>query len=64
MPANVPRLVTAYYTERPDSSGTEDIRKIRAESYRSANYLRRILQEARATVNYALAGTPDRSDRS
>ena len=64
MLVNVPRLVTAYYTEQPDPSGTEDIYKIYAESSRGADHLRRIPEEAQAMVNDALAGTPDRSDKS
>jgi len=42
MLVNVPRLVTAYYAEQPDPSGTEDIYKIYAESFRGADHLRRI----------------------
>ena len=82
---NVPKLITAYYTETPDSSipeqrisfdrhdylntcisdpggwfaahpsGTEDIYKIYAESFREEDHLRRILEEAQTIVNDALA---------
>ena len=45
-------------------SGTEDIYKIYAEIFRGAYHLRRILEEAQAMGNDALAATPDRSDRS
>jgi hypothetical protein len=64
MMVNVPRLVTAYYPERPDPLETEEIHKIYAESFQGADHLHRILEEAQTTVNHALAGTPDRSDRS
>ena len=91
MLVNVPRLVTAYYTEQPDPSvreqrvafgasghrgssfdkainecpsGTEDIYKVYAESFRGADHLRSILEEAQAMVTDALAATPDRSDKS
>jgi len=37
-------------------SGTEDIYKIYAESFRGADHLRRILEEAQAIVNEALKG--------
>jgi phosphoglucomutase len=40
-------------------SGTEDIYKIYAESFRGADHLHRILEEAQAIVNDALAtGAP------
>jgi hypothetical protein len=58
MLVNVPRLVTAYYTEQPDPPETEGIYKIYAESFRGADHLRRILEETQAMVNDALAGTP------
>jgi phosphoglucomutase len=61
---NVPRFVTAYYTELPDSSGTEDSYKIYAANFRGADNLRHIREEAQAMVNHALAGTPDGSDKS
>ena len=91
MLVNVPRLVTAYYTEQPGPSvpeqrvafgasghrgfsfdkvfsecpsGTEDIYKIYAESFRGADHLRSILEEAHAMAADALAATPDRSDKS
>ena len=53
---------SGWFAARP--SGTEDIYKIYAESFRGADHLRRILEEAQAMVNHALAATPDRSDRS
>jgi len=43
-----------WFAARP--SGTEDIYKIYAESFRSAPHLRRILEEAQAIVGAALAG--------
>ncbi len=42
-----------WFAARP--SGTEDIYKIYAESFRGADHLRRILEEAQAIVNDALA---------
>lgn len=44
---------SGWYAVRP--SGTEDIYKIYAESFQSAEHLQQILQEAQATVNAALA---------
>ena len=91
MLVNVPRLVTAYYTEQPEASvpeqrvafgtsghrgfsfdkainecpsGTEDIYEIYAESFRGADHLPSILEEAQAMVADALAATLDRSDKS
>ena len=43
---------------------TEDIYEIYVESFRGANHLRRIREEARASVGDTLAATPDRSDKS
>jgi phosphoglucomutase len=43
-----------WFAARP--SGTEDIYKIYAESFRGADHLRHILKEAQAIVNDALAG--------
>jgi phosphoglucomutase len=37
---------------------TEDIYKIYAESFRGADHLRRILEEAQTIVNNALAAAP------
>jgi phosphoglucomutase len=48
-----------WFAARP--SGTEDIYKIYAESFRGADHLRRILEEAQAIVNDALAAAPGRS---
>jgi len=48
---------SGWFAARP--SGTEDIYKIYAESFRGADHLRRILEEAQAIVNDALAaGAP------
>ena len=44
---------SGWFAARP--SGTEDIYKIYAESFRGADHLRRILAEAQATVDAALA---------
>ncbi len=44
---------SAWFAARP--SGTEDIYKIYAESFRGADHLRRILDEAQTIVNDALA---------
>ena len=48
---------SGWFAARP--SGTENIYKIYAESFRGADHLRRILEEAQAIVSEALAtGTP------
>jgi phosphoglucomutase len=48
---------SGWFAARP--SGTEDIYKIYAESFRGAEHLHRILEEAQAIVNEALTtGTP------
>jgi phosphoglucomutase len=48
---------SAWFAARP--SGTEDIYKIYAESFRGPPHLARVLEEAQAVVNAALAaGTP------
>jgi phosphoglucomutase len=44
---------SGWFAARP--SGTEDIYKIYAESFRGAEHLRRLLEEAQATVNKVLA---------
>ena len=44
---------SGWFAARP--SGTEDIYKIYAESFRGADHLRRILEEAQAMVDAALA---------
>jgi phosphoglucomutase len=44
---------SGWFAARP--SGTEDIYKIYAESFRGADHLRRVLEEAQAIVNDALA---------
>jgi phosphoglucomutase len=45
-----------WFAARP--SGTEDIYKIYAESFRGADHLRRILDEAQTIVSDALAAAP------
>jgi phosphoglucomutase len=45
---------SGWFAARP--SGTEDIYKIYAESFRGADHLRRILEEAQTIVSEALAG--------
>jgi phosphoglucomutase len=49
-----------WFAARP--SGTEDIYKIYAESFRGADHLRRILEEAQTIVNGALTAEPQRTD--
>jgi phosphoglucomutase len=49
-----------WFAARP--SGTEDIYKIYAESFRGADHLRRILAEAQAMVDSALAASPQQPD--
>ncbi len=44
---------SGWFAARP--SGTEEIYKIYAESFRGADHLRRILEEAQTIVNDALA---------
>ena len=46
-----------WFAARP--SGTEDIYKIYAESFRGDGHLRRILEEAQTIVNDALAAAPE-----
>ena len=46
---------SGWFAARP--SGTEDIYKIYAESFRGADHLRRILEEAQTIVGNALAGS-------
>jgi phosphoglucomutase len=50
---------SGWFAARP--SGTENIYKIYAESFRGADHLRRILEEAQTIVNDALATAPQRS---
>jgi phosphoglucomutase len=50
---------SGWFAARP--SGTESIYKIYAESFRGAEHLHRILEEARACVGDALAATPGRA---
>ena len=47
---------SGWFAARP--SGTEDIYKIYAESFRDEEHLRRILGEAQAIVDAALAAGP------
>jgi phosphoglucomutase len=47
---------SGWFAARP--SGTEEIYKIYAESFRGAEHLRRILEEAQTIVNDALAAAP------
>jgi phosphoglucomutase len=49
-----------WFAARP--SGTEDIYKIYAESFRGESHLRRILQEAQTIVSDALAASPHRPE--
>jgi phosphoglucomutase len=53
---------SGWFAARP--SGTESIYKIYAESFRGADHLRRILEEAQAMVNDSLAVTPDLREKS
>ena len=54
---------SGWFAARP--SGTEDIYKIYAESFRGADHLRRILEEAQTIVNDALrAMPPERGGKS
>jgi phosphoglucomutase len=50
---------SGWFAARP--SGTENIYKIYAESFRGADHLRRILEEAQTIVNDALAASTQRS---
>jgi phosphoglucomutase len=47
---------SGWFAARP--SGTEDIYKIYAESFRGADHLRRILEEAQTIVSKTLAAAP------
>jgi phosphoglucomutase len=49
-------VVRGWFAARP--SGTENISKIYAESFRGEDHLRRILEEAQTIVNDALAASP------
>ena len=53
---------SGWFAARP--SGTEDIYKIYAESFRGADHLRRILEEAQAIVSDTLAAAPDLREKS
>ena len=50
---------SGWFAARP--SGTEDIYKIYAESFRGADHLRLILEEAQTIVSDALAAAPRQS---
>ncbi len=50
---------SGWFAARP--SGTEDIYKIYAESFRGAEHLRRILEEAQTIVGRALGAPPDKT---
>jgi phosphoglucomutase len=50
-----------WFAARP--SGTENIYKIYAESFRGADHLRRILEEAQTIVSDALAAAPPEPDK-
>jgi phosphoglucomutase len=51
---------SGWFAARP--SGTEDIYKIYAESFRGADHLHRIIEEAQALVSDALAASPHQPD--
>ena len=53
---------SGWFAARP--SGTEDIYKIYAESFRGADHLRRILEEAQAIVSDTLAAAPKPKEKS
>ena len=52
---------SGWFAARP--SGTENIYKIYAESFRGADHLRRILEEAQTIVSDALAASPRAASR-
>jgi phosphoglucomutase len=52
---------SGWFAARP--SGTEDIYKIYAESFRGADHLRRILEEAQTIVSNTLAGPSQKGSR-
>ena len=79
MLVNVPRLVTAYYTEAPDCSVPEQRVAFGTSGHRGSPFDKAFNEwhivaisqaiclwraESRAMVNGALAVTPDRSDKS
>lgn len=53
---------SGWFAARP--SGTEDIYKVYAESFRGEDHLRRILEEAQAIVSNALGASPDKDRTS
>jgi phosphoglucomutase len=52
---------SGWFAARP--SGTENIYKIYAESFRRADHLQRIIEEAQTIVNDALAASPSEPDK-
>jgi phosphoglucomutase len=53
---------SGWFAARP--SGTEDIYKIYAESFRGEDHLRRILEEAQTIVSDALMAAPEPKEKS
>jgi phosphoglucomutase len=53
---------SGWFAARP--SGTEDIYKIYAESFRGEDHLRRILEEAQTIVSDALMAAPEPKGKS
>jgi len=51
---------SGWFAARP--SGTESIYKISAESFEGADHLRRVLEDAQALVDDALAAAPQTDD--
>ena len=51
-----------WFAARP--SGTEDIYKIYAESFRGIDHLRRVVGEAQTMVDDALAATPQQAAKT
>jgi phosphoglucomutase len=51
---------SGWFAVRP--SGTEDIYRIYAESFRGNDHLRRIVEQAQSIVRLALAAPPERRD--
>ena len=55
LPDQTPESAAGWFAARP--SGTEDIYKIYAESFRGADHLHRIQEEAQAIVSDTLAAS-------
>jgi phosphomannomutase len=57
---DIDKLRKEYYARKPDiaarPSGTEEVYKLYAESFRGGEHLRRIQEEAQALISEALAG--------